>query len=172
MNTVPKLASVRPPIPRAKIYGILAILVSAALAALFCYAVYFLKLDIYNFEDGSLQAMHSATYYALAVPIGLVTLFVIGTGFWIGWTILTIKVVPPMPEIVDKKDHSKFKAFLLCLFTMALAGLLLYGLYLRNFWALAIPATAISLVVLGAVFWVGIAIITTRSTLPEHKKES
>jgi hypothetical protein len=172
MNNVPTLASVRPPVPRGRIYGIVAILVSAILTVLFSYAIYVLKIDTYNFSDDSLRLLHTATYCAVAIPIGLVTLFVIGTGFWIGWTILTIKVVPPMPEIVDKKDHSKFKALLLCLFTMALAALLLYGLYLRNFWALAVPATVISLVILGAVFWVGIAIITTRSTLPEHKKES
>ncbi len=75
-----------------------------------------------------------------------------------------------MPEIVEKKDYSKIKAFILCLVTLGLGGLLIYGIYIKNFWALAVPAAAISFVVLGAVFWVGIAIITTRSTLPEEKK--
>jgi uncharacterized protein with PQ loop repeat len=110
------------------------------------------------------------TFFAVAVPVFLVSAAVIGTGFWIGWTILTIKVVPPMPDIVEKKDYSKIKAFFLCVFTLLLGALLLYGIYLKNFWALAIPAAAISLVVLGAVFWVGLAIITTRSTLPEEEK--
>ena len=77
-----------------------------------------------------------------------------------------------MPEIVEKKDHSKIKAFFLCLTTLALAAGLVYGIYIKSFWALAIPAAVISLVILGAIFWVGIAIITTRSTLPDEKTES
>ncbi len=172
MNTISTIATVRPPVPRAKIYGIAAVIVSILLAALFVYAIYFLRIDILNFTDNTLRPLHLYTYLAIAIPIGLVTLFVIGTGFWIGWTILTIKVVPPMPEIVDKKDYSKIKAFLLCVATFLLAALLGYGLYIRSYWALAIPATAITLVILGAVFWVGIAIITTRMTLPGQKKES
>ena len=77
-----------------------------------------------------------------------------------------------MPEIVDKKDYSKVKAFFLCIATLTLGALLLYGIYIKNFWALAVPAAVITLVVLGAIFWVGIAIITTRSTLPENTKQS
>ena len=102
--------------------------------------------------------------------IAAVTNFVLSTGFWIGWIILTIKVVPPMPEIVEKKDNSKIKAMFLCLITAALAVLLLYGVYVRSFWALAVPALVISAVVLGAIFWVGMAIITARSTLLSGKK--
>jgi len=76
-----------------------------------------------------------------------------------------------MPEIVEKKDNSKIKAVLLCLITVSLMGLMIYGVYIRSFWALAIPALVISAVVLGAVFWVGMAIITTRSTLIPNKKQ-
>lgn len=76
-----------------------------------------------------------------------------------------------MPEIVEKKDYAKVKALLLCLFTLALAALFVYGLYIRNYWALAVPAAAVTLVVLGMVFWVGLAIISARSTLPEDKKQ-
>lgn len=75
-----------------------------------------------------------------------------------------------MPEIVEKKDNSKIKALLLCVSTALLAAALVYGVYVRSFWALAIPALVISAVVLGAVFWVGLAIITTRSTLPTDGK--
>ncbi len=75
-----------------------------------------------------------------------------------------------MPEIVEKKDNSKIKAVLLCLITAALAALMIYGVYVRSFWALALPALIISAVVLGAVFWVGMAIITSRSTLLPNKK--
>jgi len=121
------------------------------------------------FSDVNLMNLHPLTYYSAAVPLGLISLWVLATGFWIGWVILSIKVVPPMPEIVEKKDNSKIKAFFLCLITAGLAVLLVYGIYVRNFWALAIPALVISAVILGAVFWVGMAIITTRATLPVNK---
>ena len=43
-------------------------------------------------------------YIALAVPVVIFTLGVLGLGFWIGWTIFSIKVVPPEPE---EKDSEK-----------------------------------------------------------------
>lgn len=76
-----------------------------------------------------------------------------------------------MPEIVEKKDHFRIKAFILCLTMLIISAALVYGVYIRNFWALALPALAISIVVLGAVFWVGLTIITTRAELPVNKKQ-
>jgi uncharacterized protein with PQ loop repeat len=156
--------------PRPRIYGYLAVTATLMLGVLFVYSLYQFNGDHIEFSGVDLSRVNNFTFFAVAVPVFLVSAAVIGTGFWIGWTILTIKVVPPMPDIVEKKDYSKIKAFFLCVFTLLLGALLLYGIYLKNFWALAIPAAAISLVVLGAVFWVGLAIITTRSTLPEEKK--
>jgi len=158
--------------PRSRFLGYIAVLFSISLGALFVYSIFWINIESYSFKADDLSVLNNYTFYAIAVPIALVSVFVIGTGFWIGWTILRIKVVPPMPEIVEKRDFSKIKAFFLCLFTLSLIFLLGYGIYIRNFWALAIPAAAISLVILGAVFWVGLAIITTRSTLPNEKKES
>jgi len=156
--------------PRPRIYGYLAVSATLILGVLFFYSLYQFNGDHVGFSGIDLSRVNNFTFFAIAVPISLVSAAVIGTGFWIGWTILTIKVVPPMPDIVEKKDYSKIKAFFLCVFTLFLGALLLYGIYIKNFWALAIPAAAISLVILGAVFWVGLAIITTRSTLPEEKK--
>ena len=158
--------------PRPRIFGFIAVLFALILSGLFIYSLVIVSGENFQYNEIDLDKISNFTFYALAAPIGIVTLFVIGTGFWIGWTILTIKVVPPMPEIVEKKDFSKIKAFLLCLITVGLGALFIYGIYVRNFWALAIPAAVISLVILGAVFWVGIAIITTRSTLPEEKQQS
>jgi len=158
--------------PRSKIYGYISVLFSVALAAAFVYAVFFLNNGAGCFAADSMAGLNNATYWAVALPIGLISLSVIGTGYWIGWTILTIKVVPPMPEIVEKKDYSKIQAFFLCLATLIIGVLIIYGIIIRNFWALAIPSAAITLVVLGAVFWVGIAIITTRTTLPDDQKEN
>ena len=157
--------------PRAKIWGFLAVILSAGLFALSVYSLFiFNKGDFSSFSSVNLQELNSLTCYSAAIPISAIALWVLATGFWIGWVILTIKVVPPMPEIVEKKDNSRIKAFFLCLLTAALAALLVYGVYVRSFWSLAVPAIVISAVILGAVFWVGMAIITTRATLPVNKK--
>ncbi len=149
--------------PRAKVYGFIACIFSVIAGYLFVENA--LLSTILNIEN--LSTLSFSTYYAIAIPIGLVALFLLGAGFWIGWTILTIKVVPPMPDIVEKKDYSKIKAFALCLLTLSLAVFFIYGVYVRSYWALAIPAATVTLVILGMIFWVGIAIITTRKTLPE-----
>lgn len=154
--------------PRAKIWGYVSVIVSLFLGYLFLHAV-FIKGQRYP-GPVNLNTLDPASYYGLSVPIVLVAGVVLATGFWIGWTILTIKVVPPMPEIVEKKDYSKIKALFLCIVTVALGAFLAYGVYLRSFWALAVPATVISVVIIGAIFWVGIAIITTRSSLPKDSK--
>lgn len=157
--------------PRAKIWGFFAVTASASLFVFFLYSVFYLNHNDFTiFFNADLNELSSLTYYSAAAPLLFAAFSIIGTGFWIGWTILTIKVVPPMPEIVEKKDNSKIKAFLLCVAMLLLAGLLSYGVYIRSFWALAVPALVISAVVLGAVFWVGLAIITTRTTLPVDNK--
>ena len=153
--------------PRAKIYGYAALLVSLALGAAFVYYSMYVPLA----QESLSAPLNDSAYYAIAVPIGLLAFIVLGTGFWIGWTILTIKVAPPMPEIVEKKDFAKPKALVLCLVTLALLALFAYGVYLKSYWALAVPAAAFTVVVLGMIFWVGLAIITTRATLPEDKKQ-
>lgn len=157
--------------PRAKIWGYLAVMLSAALFGLSIFSIFILNYHDFSFFNAvNLSELSTMTYYSVSIPIAAVTVFVLCTGFWIGWIILTIKVVPPMPEIVEKKDNSKIKAVFLCLITASLAVLMIYGVYVRSFWALAVPALVISAVILGAVFWVGMAIITTRSTLITNKK--
>ena len=34
------------------------------------------------------------SYWALAIPVAVLTLFVLGLTFWVGWTILTVDVEP------------------------------------------------------------------------------
>ena len=38
------------------------------------------------------------SYWALAIPVAVGFLGILALGFWIGWTILTIKTAPPTPE--------------------------------------------------------------------------
>ena len=37
-------------------------------------------------------------YWAVAIPVTLGFLGILGLGFWVGWTILTIKIDVPAPE--------------------------------------------------------------------------
>lgn len=158
--------------PKAKIWGILTVIASTTLFSFFIYAVFLLGLNDFPWFSGvSLDQLSYITFYSAALPILLVALSATGTGFWIGWTILFIKVAQPMPEIVEKNDHAKIKAFLLCLAMVIISAALVYGVCIRSFWALALPALAISAVVLGAVFWIGVTIITIRVTLPINKKQ-
>ena len=160
----------RPPLPRNRFLGYIIAAAALGLAAAFVYPVFYRACEL-SIVSGDVSGLDTVTYAAIAAPVTLVSVFVIGTGFWIGWTILTIKVVPPMPDIVEKKDFSKIKALLLCAFTLAVGALLVYGLYLQSYWAIAIPSAVIAFVILGAVFWVGTAIITARSTLPADKQQ-
>jgi hypothetical protein len=34
------------------------------------------------------------SYWAVAIPVAILTLFVLGLTFWVGWTILTVQVEP------------------------------------------------------------------------------
>jgi len=38
------------------------------------------------------------SYWALAIPVMIGFLGILALGFWIGWTILTIKTTPTAPE--------------------------------------------------------------------------
>ncbi|MBN2040012.1 MAG: hypothetical protein JW864_08230 [Spirochaetes bacterium] len=153
--------------PRPVIYGFIACCLSVLGAAFFIYNVFF----SFEYQPGNyLTSTDSYTYYSIAAPIGIIALSFLGTGLWVGFTILSIKVVPPMPELAEKRNFPRVKAFFLCVITLALGILLIYGIYRRSYWALAIPAAAATLLLLGMIFWVGIAIITARSTLPKDKE--
>ncbi len=81
----------------------------------------------------SVTSMPDRVYRILAVPLGMVTLTVLGNVFRIGYIIMTIKVVPPMPDLKESIDFTKPKALLLCLVSLGLIALFGYGLYLKSF---------------------------------------
>jgi hypothetical protein len=51
-----------------------------------------------------LWGIFAQSYWALAIPVMVGFLGVLGMGFWIGWTILTIKTTPPAPEPEPDKE--------------------------------------------------------------------
>lgn len=44
-----------------------------------------------------LNGIFSGSYWALALPVAVLTLFVLGLAFWVGFTIMTIQVEPEPP---------------------------------------------------------------------------
>ena len=45
-----------------------------------------------------LWGIWTQSYWALAIPVTVGFLGILAMGFWIGWTILTIKTAPPAAE--------------------------------------------------------------------------
>ena len=45
-----------------------------------------------------LMGIFQNNYWALAIPVMLGFLSILSLGFWIGWTIMTIKIDIPAPE--------------------------------------------------------------------------
>jgi len=58
-----------------------------------------------------LWGISAQSYWALAIPVMAGFLGVLAMGFWIGWTILTIKTTPPATDAnplptAEKKENS------------------------------------------------------------------
>jgi len=45
-----------------------------------------------------LWGVSARSYWALAIPVAVGFLGILAMGFWIGWTILTIRTAPPTAE--------------------------------------------------------------------------
>ena len=46
------------------------------------------------------------SYWALAIPVAALVLFVLGLVFWVGWTILTVHVEPEADQVLpDAQDE-------------------------------------------------------------------
>jgi len=76
---------------------------SRVLGALLCVAI--IVVTVAFLWGVSLQS-----YWALAIPVMIGFLGILALGFWIGWTILTIKTTPPAAESnplppAEKKEH-------------------------------------------------------------------
>lgn len=48
------------------------------------------------------------SYWALALPVAVITLFVLGLAGWVGYTIATIQVEPePAPEVLSTEQSGE-----------------------------------------------------------------
>lgn len=51
-----------------------------------------------------LGGLLAESYWALAIPVAALVLFVLGLVFWVGWTILTVRVEPEADEPTDTSE--------------------------------------------------------------------
>jgi hypothetical protein len=47
------------------------------------------------------------SYWAVAIPVALGFLTILGLGFWVGWTIMTIRIESPTPTSIADSDEVK-----------------------------------------------------------------
>ena len=106
-----------------------------------------------------LSGLGRESYWALAIPVALAVLSLLGLAFWMGYTINTVRGIPAEADHYDGAGARRI-AKGICITTVVLAVLFLLGISHQSYWALAIPVAAIVLTLLGMIFWIGWAIIT------------
>ena len=62
--------------------------------------------------------------------------------------------------MAERDENSRALGGVICLTTLLVGALFLYGLATGSYWALALPVAAFVLFVLGLVFWIGWTIMT------------
>ncbi|HKI98288.1 MAG TPA: hypothetical protein VKB51_07430 [bacterium] len=137
---------------RARRTGVLICLVTLGLAALF------------------VVGLAQRSYWALAVPVAIGVLSVLWLTFWIGYTINTVRGIPAEADHYEGRG-TRIIALGICVVSVLVALVFLGGVARQSYWALAIPVSAGVLSLAGMVFWIGWAIVTQRSTLPEPAAE-
>ena len=142
MNRIPHEADLS--LRRSKRVGVQICIVSFLVAVLFIFGV----------------AMES--YWALAIPVAIGVLTALSLMFWIGYTINTVRGIPPEAEHY-RSDSARWIALVICALSILLALVFLLGILGRSYWALAVPVAIVVLGLAGMVFWIGWAILTQKT---------
>lgn len=111
-----------------------------------------------------LWGLAQGSYWALALPVTAAVLTALGLSFYIGYTILTVRGIPAQAEHYDSRG-AKSAALAICVGSVAVGCIFVAGVIAQSYWALAIPVAAAVLGLLGMVFWIGVAIVTQKTTL-------
>jgi hypothetical protein len=111
-----------------------------------------------------LWGLAQGSYWALALPVAVAVLTALCLSFYIGYTILTVQGIPPQAEHYDSRG-AKAAALAICVGSVAAGCIFLAGVIAQSYWALAVPVAAAVLGLLGMVFWIGVAIVTQKTTL-------
>jgi hypothetical protein len=105
------------------------------------------------------------SYWALAVPVTITVLAALALAFSIGWSIATVRGIPPQAEPYTGRG-SLWAARAICAISVALGAAFLWGVLRQSYWALAIPVAVAVLGLAAMVFQIGWAVIRKRDTLP------
>ena len=111
-----------------------------------------------------LWGLAQGSYWALALPVAVAVLTALCLSFYIGYTILTVQGIPPQAEHYDSRG-AKAAALAICVGSVAAGCIFLAGVIAQSYWALAVPVAAAVMGLLGMVFWIGVAIVTQKTTL-------
>ena len=117
-----------------------------------------------------LWGLYYRAYWALAVPVAVGVFSALGLSFWVGYTINTVRGIPPEADHYAGRP-ARVIASLICVGSVGLGVAFVYGVALESYWALALPVAVAVLGLSSMVFWIGWAIVTQRSTLPESGAE-
>ncbi|MBI4301169.1 MAG: hypothetical protein HY664_01000 [Chloroflexi bacterium] len=63
-------------------------------------------------------------------------------------------------------DRSKVGGIIICVVSLVAAGLFIWGVAVRNYWAIAIPVLIGFLGILALTFWIGWTIAVTEAEVP------
>jgi hypothetical protein len=110
------------------------------------------------------------SYWALALPVAAGVLTVLALAFWVGHTIRTVRGIPAEADHFQGRSARRI-ALGICVASVALAGLFVWGVARQSYWALALPVAAAVLGLLAMVFWIGWAIVVQRTTLEPPRRD-
>lgn len=108
----------------------------------------------------------NGSYWALAIPVAAGVFTALGLSFWVGYTINTVRGIPPEADHYAGRP-ARLIALAICVVSIALGLVFLYGVAIQSYWALALPVGAAVLSLSSMVFWIGWAIVIQRASLPE-----
>lgn len=118
-----------------------------------------------------LWGLTQESYWALAFPVMAGVLTALSLAFYVGYTILTVRGIPPEADQYDSRG-AKWSALGICAGSIVLGCIFLAGVIAQSYWALALPLAAAVLGLLGMVFWIGVAIVLQKTTLPQARSSA
>ena len=118
-----------------------------------------------------LWGLGQESYWALALPVTAAVLTALSLAFYVGYTILTVRGIPPEADQYDSRG-AKWAALCICAGSVVTGCIFLAGVIAQSYWALALPVAAAVLGLLGMVFWIGVAIVLQKTTLPQARSSA
>jgi hypothetical protein len=118
-----------------------------------------------------LWGLSQESYWALALPVTVAVLTALSLAFYVGYTILTVRGIPPEADQYDARG-AKWAAFGICAGSVIVGFIFLAGVIAQSYWAIALPVAAAGFGLLGMVFWIGLAIVLQKSTLGQARSST